>query len=156
MGLTVRGRRKRGKHSFKNERQRLNLPTENRKFRKRLNFRPELDELNRREWGRVGNSRARLIVFWRRFRKASKSLIASGTRFFPCSSSSISSFFCFWMTCGGWWVRFTTRTMRTRRRSSRLTWRRRLRSCRGTGTRLRLGFNPVKSKIRRWRLSLFF
>jgi len=46
--------------------------------------------------------------------------------------------------------RFTTLTMLTRRRNLKRTSRRRLRSSRGTETKLRLGFSPVRSKTKRY------
>lgn len=46
--------------------------------------------------------------------------------------------------------RFMILTMLIRRRNLKLISRRRLRSCRGIEIRLRLGFNPVRSRIRRY------
>lgn len=56
----------------------------------------------------------------------------------------------YWWFCYCWEFRCTIRTMRTRRKSLRLIWRRKLRSCRGTETRLRHGFSPARSRIRRY------
>lgn len=62
---------------------------------------------------------------------------------------------CFCVLFGFFGFRFMIQTMRTKRRSSRPTWRRRSRSCRGTETRSRHGFSQVRSKTRRL-VSVFF
>lgn len=59
------------------------------------------------------------------------------------SSFWLINFFFFWK------FRFTIQIMRTRRRSSRRTWRKRLRNYRGTETKSRHGFSLARSRTRR-------